>query len=102
MTNGDKIRSMSDEEMANEISKGGIYCECCPAQEGLRVCNRIPDTEGCREAFMAWLKEEANPVRFAEEVKESHQHGKRGKRFAVVVAVALKTKKHSAPTMFKV
>lgn len=81
MTNGDKIRSMSDEEMANEISKGGIYCECCPAQEGLRVCNRIPDTEGCREAFMAWLKEEAESCPFCGRGEGKPPTWKKGKAF---------------------
>lgn len=50
MTNADKIRAMSDEELAGLISKGG----CRPDYEF--VCKKYLDCEKC---WLDWLKQEA-------------------------------------------
>ena len=54
MTNGDRIRSMSDEELANRLSKGACNPHC--------PCDRFICTDtkgGCRAAWLVWLKQEA-------------------------------------------
>lgn len=45
MTNGDKIRAMTDEEMANRLSKlicSNVSEECCHTS--------------CKECWLSWLK----------------------------------------------
>lgn len=57
MTNGEKIRAMSDEEMAIEISKFNCgFCEYCPADD---LCKGDEGVTSCKDALMRWLKEEA-------------------------------------------
>lgn len=57
MTNGDKIRVMSDEELAQFIHKKYDCCRTCPA---LQHCHD-EDVDGreCIETIMGWLKQEA-------------------------------------------
>lgn len=54
MTNGDRIRQMSDEELAANIGDN-VLCSECPAFVG-RACNKSPDD--CHEVWLAWLREE--------------------------------------------
>lgn len=57
-TNGEKIRAMTDRELAEKAS-GMIVCVCGPVK-GCRGC--APDE--CAEAFLTWLR---SPV------EESHE-----------------------------
>ena len=54
MTNGDKIRAMSDDELATWWSK---YADC----DNCRIWKdcELSDTSNCREALLHWLKREA-------------------------------------------
>lgn len=60
ITNADRIRAMSDEELAEFIQKSG-YGSCpnvpqCPQYES----GDKPYTEdGCRKCWLDWLKQEA-------------------------------------------
>lgn len=59
VTKGDKIRSMTDEEMAEYIDKHMPKYWCkngCPASE---FC-KDSDEETCRETILKWLKKEAD------------------------------------------
>jgi hypothetical protein len=49
MTNADRIRNMTDEELAKLLSTGTFICE------GLKedICENIP---GCEECRLVWLK----------------------------------------------
>lgn len=51
MTNGDKIRTMSDEELA-DVMQG--QCTCCAYR-----LNRCADKE-CKDGVYEWLKQEEN------------------------------------------
>ncbi|BFL50784.1 hypothetical protein [Dysosmobacter welbionis] len=61
MTNADKIRAMSDEELA-DIFLRADFCKCCEHEKG-GVCNficaypNIPIYEGCRQAALKWMKQ---------------------------------------------
>ena len=56
MTNGDKIRAMTDEELAQLLTTGTFICE------GLKdICEYMP---GCEVCMLAWLR---SPV------EESHE-----------------------------
>lgn len=48
MTNGDRIRSMADEELVDMFKEFKEGCICC-----------FPDKLGCCECIMEWLKQEA-------------------------------------------
>lgn len=54
-TNGDRIREMSDEELAKLI-RGGAY-------SGAHICDRIPDWvckgSKCFDCCLAWLRSPA-------------------------------------------
>lgn len=54
MTWGDKIRSMTDEEMAEWFF---VYVDCfdCPAQRTPHCCVNVST---CKENWLDWLKEE--------------------------------------------
>lgn len=53
-TNGDRIRSLTDEELAKIIPRR-LDCSECPARIGdYRAC-----VENCKERWLAWLKQEA-------------------------------------------
>ena len=53
MNNGDRIRKMSDEELARFLCNH-MLCSRCPA---LMECNRISDKGS--GAIASWLKQEA-------------------------------------------
>ena len=55
MTNADKIRSMSDEELAEFIGNNDD-CECCAFGFGDDDCNKI----ACKIGVTLWLKKEAD------------------------------------------
>lgn len=53
-TNADRIRAMSDEELAEWL---GVYCNGQTAQEVEKPC--ISGVGSCEECWLDWLKEEA-------------------------------------------
>lgn len=61
MTNADRIRAMSDEELAGIFLRAD-FCKCCEHEKG-GVCNficaypNIPIYEGCKQAALAWMKQ---------------------------------------------
>ncbi len=81
MTNADKLRNMTDEEIAN-IVKFWLECDDCPlqndrgcdgAQYAVTGCMMDCDGDGyrcpglkqdhncnCKECFLMWLKQEVN------------------------------------------
>ena len=60
-SNGDRIRAMSDEELAGIFPRAD-FCKCCEHEKG-GVCNficaypNIPIYEGCKQAALAWMKQ---------------------------------------------
>lgn len=52
-TNADRIRSMTDEELANWLEQFAS-CELCPA-----IRERCGYGDGCINAWLDWLKQEA-------------------------------------------
>ena len=56
-TNADRIRSMTDEELAHELAtRFSTDCNCCPAVDGCPVWSADIDYE-CEDSFLKWLKE---------------------------------------------
>lgn len=53
MTNADKIRSMSDGELA-EFIRHNNGCECCALDFASYECN----TSSCKEGIWEWLESE--------------------------------------------
>lgn len=53
-TNADRIRSMTDEELANWL---GVYCNGQTAQEVGKPC--VSDIGSCEECWLDWLKRES-------------------------------------------
>ena len=53
MTNADKIRSMSNEELAKMLSDS-VYCSDCPGFDG--GCSRNPSE--CHALWLGWLDQE--------------------------------------------
>ena len=53
MTNGDKIRSMTDEELAENFRT-----VCPPAREEI-ITFECTYEAGCRDCWLVWLKQEA-------------------------------------------
>ena len=53
ITNADRIRSMTDEELANWLEQFAS-CELCPA-----IRERCGYGDGCVKAWLDWLREEA-------------------------------------------
>lgn len=52
LTNGDRIRNMTDEELAQLLNTGTFICE------GLKdICEYMP---GCEVCMLAWLRSPAN------------------------------------------
>lgn len=49
-TNADRIRHMTDEELAEEASRM-TFCDACPVTD---CCGCGPDE--CTEAWLAWLR----------------------------------------------
>lgn len=54
MKNGDAIRAMTDEELADWL---GVYCNGQTAQEAGKPCTS--GMGSCEECWLDWLKEEA-------------------------------------------
>lgn len=63
MTNAQKIRAMSDEELA-DIFLRADFCKCCEHNKD-GVCNyicaypNIPLYDGCIQAALTWMKQPA-------------------------------------------
>ena len=63
MSNADRIRSMSDEELA-DIFLRADFCKCCEHEKD-GVCNyicaypNIPLYDGCKQAALTWLQRPA-------------------------------------------
>lgn len=63
ITNADRIRAMSDEELANIFLRAD-FCKCCEHEKD-GVCNyicaypNIPLYEGCKQAALKWMKQPA-------------------------------------------
>ena len=53
-TNADRIRAMTDEELANWL---GVYCNGKTAQEVGKPC--VSDMGSCEECWIDWLKQES-------------------------------------------
>ena len=61
MTNADRIRAMSDEELAKWIDTVDCYnCDCCVYQRECRFEEDSADKYDCVEGRTKWLKQ---PVR---------------------------------------
>lgn len=67
ITNADRIRGMSDEELA-DIFLRADFCKCCEHEKD-GVCNyicaypNIPLYEGCKQAALKWMKQPAEEER---------------------------------------
>lgn len=63
VTNADRIRAMSDEELA-AIFLRADFCKCCEHERD-GVCNyicaypNIPLYDGCRQAALKWMEQPA-------------------------------------------
>lgn len=63
LSNADRIRAMSDEELA-DIFLRADFCKCCEHEKD-EVCNyicaypNIPLYEGCKQAALKWMKQPA-------------------------------------------
>ena len=63
MTNADRIRDMSDEELV-DIFLRADFCKCCEHEKD-GVCNyicaypNIPLYDGCKQAALKWMKKPA-------------------------------------------
>ena len=61
LSNADRIRAMSDEELA-DIFLRADFCKCCEHEKD-GVCNyvcaypNIPLYEGCKQAALKWMKQ---------------------------------------------
>lgn len=55
VTNADRIRAMSDEELAEKLTWIVPYCGDCPA----RVGNGEECLKDCEKAWLDWLRQEA-------------------------------------------
>ena len=61
MTNADRIRAMSDEELS-DIFLRADFCKCCEHEKD-GVCNyicaypNIPLYDGCKQAALTWMKQ---------------------------------------------
>lgn len=54
MTNGDKLRQMTDEKLASMMSGIKYNCSSCPAYGFCEDCGG-----DCRETILEWLKQES-------------------------------------------
>lgn len=63
MTNADRIRAMSDDELS-DIFLRADFCKCCEHEKD-GVCNyicaypNIPLYDGCKQAALTWMKQPA-------------------------------------------
>lgn len=61
LSNADRIRAMSDEELA-DIFLRADFCKCCEHEKD-GVCNyicaypNIPLYDGCKQAALTWMKQ---------------------------------------------
>ena len=53
MTNADKIRAMSDEELSNYLCTLQNRCGYCPVAKSNVFCSTFPT---CKDAWLAWLR----------------------------------------------
>ena len=58
-TNGGRIRSMSDEELAAWIVETTYICACCSVIEG---CQDAPHVSVCKKNVAEWLRQPAKEV----------------------------------------
>jgi hypothetical protein len=56
MTNADRIREMSDEELAEWINDTGVICNLCAYQ---KECDAHCSRETCIEGIAKWLQQPA-------------------------------------------
>ncbi len=68
MTNGDKIRSMSDMELSRELCKIAGVCSECLAQD---MCDKG------HTGFEQWLKEETEDAEYVESSERCRMSGLR-------------------------
>ena len=54
-TNADRIRNMSDEELAEILHSLKNKCGGCPVAKSNVFCSTFPT---CKDAWLAWLKQE--------------------------------------------
>lgn len=63
MTNGDKIRTLPDEQLARIINglveENGQFCRNLPECEKDLDDDRLIPSERCQKCVLAWLREEA-------------------------------------------
>lgn len=55
-TNADRIRAMSDEELAKWLIDLQTVCECCSTEER---CEFVRSEDFCRQHILEWLKQPA-------------------------------------------
>ena len=55
-TNADRIRSMSDEELAEQLELMTTICELCAKQKN---CADVQDYNYCMEGILEWLQQPA-------------------------------------------
>jgi hypothetical protein len=58
MTNADRIRAMSDEELADELMTRLVLCQYCEYQNECEN-DEFVTAEKCREGIVEWLKQPA-------------------------------------------
>lgn len=56
-TNADKIRHMTDEELADWISEQGVDCAYCRIES---LCYEECKFGDCKKAWLIWLKQEVS------------------------------------------
>ena len=65
ISNADRIRSMTDEELAEylfERGNGDEYCYgICVHQDDVNACVKALKQDGCIQSVVAWLKQEYTP-----------------------------------------
>lgn len=59
ITNADRIRAMSDEELAAFIVETTYICKCCSVVEG---CQDVPHVSVCKKNVAKWLQQLAEEV----------------------------------------
>lgn len=55
MTNADRIRNMTDEELAEILHSLKNKCGDCPVAKSSIFCSTFPT---CKDAWLAWLRQE--------------------------------------------
>lgn len=58
MTNADRIRAMTDEELAAWIVETTYICACCSVIEG---CQDAPHVSVCKKNVAEWLRQPHKP-----------------------------------------